>query len=131
MIETEKGFEKLPQDLKSSKTMKQSIIKWVKSSVTEGYEEMIKDLSTAAWQKTIFNNESDWISLDENKKAVFNLPNMIENGLYGAIMGGITGVPSLVDSILRLPNDSLEIIESTKKTIKELVAHLQKGGIIN
>ena len=62
---------------------------------------------------------------EAEKDAVFNSPEMLQNGAAGSIMGGIAGIPKTVDSVLKLPYDINQMKLMSGQKLEELRKYLE------
>lgn len=90
-IEVGGGIEKLPKNLKSgSKSLKNALFNWVKSTLEEGGEEVLQGITTNAMAKLMYDHETPLVSLSDDTAVLNPVKSAKEFGM-GVAVGGLLG----------------------------------------
>lgn len=87
-IEMTGGLEVLPAALRGGN--KNAVLEWVKSSLSEGKEEVVQGVIERLTQKMTYDKDKPLVSLT-NPNAVFNPNTAKDEAIGGAVIGGILG----------------------------------------
>ena len=84
------GIQSLPEALKNAAGNKKKIFEWVKSSASEGKEEMVQGVISQL-NAAILYDKGKAIYSNTDEDAIFNLNRMAKEGAMGAAVGAILG----------------------------------------
>lgn len=95
-LEGNLGFEKYVKT-KTPMTWKKGLSNYVKASALEGVEEVIKDSSSEAVEKWVFDPYKPLLKVEEGEEAVLNLEEAVDELLLGSTVGALNNTPRLFD----------------------------------
>ncbi|MBP1574032.1 MAG: hypothetical protein J6C34_00280 [Oscillospiraceae bacterium] len=103
-LEGNLGFEKYVKT-KTPMTWKKGLSNYVKASALEGVEEVIKDSSSEAVEKWVFDPYKPLLKVEEGEEAVLNLEEALDEWSLGSTVGALSNTSRLFDISLDAYND--------------------------